>query len=243
MKVTREQLAEDYPDILFCDGLDEALLGVAHRFGMESVALYDRKKCIEIFMRDMRCDEGECAIDEPCQGECDHVHGMALEHFDFNVIGAWVGDLTPIFADLEGSAMSLDGTIRKIRDLADGRRHYDGTDDYTCFDALGDVRALCDAALKDEQVTPQEAPDGVGEFYLAQGLEEEPGEETVRISGGYGPDGPLDQEVDIIRTFTPEEHATTAKAAYEVINALLACGAPSEQLRGAANVVLRRLSV
>jgi hypothetical protein len=34
--------------------------------------------------------------------------------------------------------------LEKIRELADGRRHYDGQDGYTCFDALGDIRELCD---------------------------------------------------------------------------------------------------
>jgi hypothetical protein len=38
--------------------------------------------------------------------------------------------------------------IKKIREIADGRRHYDGTDDYTCFDALGDIREICDKALE-----------------------------------------------------------------------------------------------
>jgi hypothetical protein len=77
-----EQLAEDYPDLLFCDGLEHALLGVAHRFGMEPVALYDKAKIIKGYMDDgMTWEEGE-------------------EFFSFNVIGAWVGPMTPVFADL-----------------------------------------------------------------------------------------------------------------------------------------------
>jgi hypothetical protein len=34
--------------------------------------------------------------------------------------------------------------LEKIREIADGRRHYDGIDDYTCYDALGDIRQLID---------------------------------------------------------------------------------------------------
>ena len=37
--------------------------------------------------------------------------------------------------------------LKKIRDIADGRRHYDGIDDYTCYDALGDIRQLVDDYL------------------------------------------------------------------------------------------------
>jgi len=40
-------------------------------------------------------------------------------------------------------------TLNTIRDLADGRRHYDGTEGYDCFAALGDVRDLCDGVLND----------------------------------------------------------------------------------------------
>jgi hypothetical protein len=81
MTVTREHLSERYPGMVFCDGLDEALIGVVARFGMEAVALYDRQKVIAIFMRD------GCTYEE------------AEEYFEFNVIGAWVGPLTPAFAE------------------------------------------------------------------------------------------------------------------------------------------------
>ena len=98
MTVTREQLAEEDPDILFCDGFDEALIGVCHRFN-DSFALYDRKKVIEILMRDMSREEAE-------------------EYFSFNVIGAWVGDYTPAFADLateeRRSRVSAQEEIKKI---------------------------------------------------------------------------------------------------------------------------------
>lgn len=79
--VTREELAEEHPDLLFVDGHDNALLGVAYRFGMEPVALYDRSRIIENLMADGMA------------------HEEAEEFFDFNIIGAWVGERTPIFAD------------------------------------------------------------------------------------------------------------------------------------------------
>lgn len=97
MSVSREALAEDYPDLLYCDGFDEALLGVAHRFGMEPVALYDRHKVIEMIVKD-----SNCPADHSClEGEaCDACYHSAEEYFSFNIIGAWVGELTPVFAEI-----------------------------------------------------------------------------------------------------------------------------------------------
>lgn len=79
----REKAAELVgDDLLFADGLDEALIGIVTRFGMEPVALYDRDKVIEIFMKEgLNLEEAE-------------------EHFGFNVFGAWVGEKTPAYAVL-----------------------------------------------------------------------------------------------------------------------------------------------
>ena len=84
MTVTREKLAEQYPDadLLFADGLDHALIGVCLRFGQEPIALYDRRKVIEGYLA-----EGL-------------THEEAEDHFAFTVIGAWGGDATPAFAVL-----------------------------------------------------------------------------------------------------------------------------------------------
>ena len=49
--------------------------------------IYDRKKCIEILAAGMTVtDEDEQSAEE-----------MAEEWFEFNTIGAWVGERTPIF--------------------------------------------------------------------------------------------------------------------------------------------------
>ena len=78
----REYIAEYSPDALFAEGLDDAIIGVVERFAMTPVVLYDADKCIEIFMeQDMTLEE-------------------AKEFFDFNVLGAWVGNGTPCFAIL-----------------------------------------------------------------------------------------------------------------------------------------------
>lgn len=37
--------------------------------------------------------------------------------------------------------------LKRLREHVDGRRHYDGTEGYTCFDALGDVRNMIDQEI------------------------------------------------------------------------------------------------
>ena len=79
----RQKLLEEYPDIdfLFADGLDEAIIGVdISSFNSEPRVVYNIKKCIEIFQRDMTYEE-------------------AVEHFAFNVSGAYMGEQTPIWMD------------------------------------------------------------------------------------------------------------------------------------------------
>ena len=81
--VKRKQIEENYPDseLLFADGFDDAIIGVAQQFNTMSVA-YNRDKCIEILMKDM--DQLE-----------------AIEYFEFNVIGAYVGEHTPTFISMD----------------------------------------------------------------------------------------------------------------------------------------------
>lgn len=73
------QVRDQLPDeALLADGFDEAVLGVCHRYGQEPVAAYDYERCISILMKDMSWEEAE-------------------EHFQYNVIGAWLGEFTPVF--------------------------------------------------------------------------------------------------------------------------------------------------
>lgn len=78
----RETLADVSPDAMTLDGFDEALVGIVHRFGQMPLAAYDRTKIIEILMRD--------GIG----------YQEATEYYEFNMIGAWVGEGTPVFIDL-----------------------------------------------------------------------------------------------------------------------------------------------
>jgi hypothetical protein len=71
--MNREDL--DYEGLLFADGFDEAIIGVEER---TCVVAYDIDKIIEILMRDMTEDE-------------------AVEYFEFNILGAYVGEKTPVY--------------------------------------------------------------------------------------------------------------------------------------------------
>ena len=69
-------------DLLLADGYDEAILGRGSRCGQRDVAVYDSEKIVGILVRDGM------------------THEEAVEYFDFNIIGAWMGDQTPIFVQL-----------------------------------------------------------------------------------------------------------------------------------------------
>ena len=80
---TRALLSEMLEEAIFLEPatFDEAILGIAERFGMEPVVCYDRTRCIDILARDMDREDAE-------------------EYFEFNTIGAWMGDRTPVFVDM-----------------------------------------------------------------------------------------------------------------------------------------------
>jgi hypothetical protein len=68
--------------MLKMDGYNDCILGTCYRFGQEPIFAYDRGKVLEKLMEDgMAYDEAE-------------------EFFEFNQLGAWVGDGTPCFIEL-----------------------------------------------------------------------------------------------------------------------------------------------
>ena len=84
--MNREQITdyieEHYPDaeILLADGFEDAFIGIVESFGSAPKALYNANSCIDVLMErdDMNHDE-------------------AMEFFDFNIAGAYVGEHTPAF--------------------------------------------------------------------------------------------------------------------------------------------------
>jgi len=77
--MTKEDIAEIDSEVLFADGFDDAILGLAERCGMDTVVAYDTDKVIEMLMS-QGMDDTE-----------------AREYFDYNIVGAYVGEKTPIF--------------------------------------------------------------------------------------------------------------------------------------------------
>jgi len=75
----RNDMLEQFNGALLADGFEDALIGYGQRFSYP-VANYDYDKCLKILIeRDgMEYDE-------------------ALEFFDFNVVGAYVGESTPVY--------------------------------------------------------------------------------------------------------------------------------------------------
>ena len=66
--------------LIKADGLEDAIIGVGSRINMPEVLIYSYNKCVKIFM------------------ERDGMtHEEAIEWMEYNVVGAWVGETTPIF--------------------------------------------------------------------------------------------------------------------------------------------------
>ena len=77
-------MKEEEEDFLFADGFDEAILGVGRRATQPEVVAYDYEKCVQILVeRDEMTEED------------------AREFMEFNVVGAFVGERTPVFVDRE----------------------------------------------------------------------------------------------------------------------------------------------
>ena len=81
--MTREELLEVYEglidentEILMADGFDNAIIGLCSK---SMRVIYDYDLMIEVLE-----DEGMTEIE-------------AIEHLEFNVLNAWVGDQTPIY--------------------------------------------------------------------------------------------------------------------------------------------------
>lgn len=67
-------------EALLAGGFEEAFLGVAERCGQPTLAVYDADICVEILVRR------------------DHMsYDDAMEFFEFNVLGSWCGEGTPLF--------------------------------------------------------------------------------------------------------------------------------------------------
>ena len=72
-------MAYDEKGFMLADGLEAAFVGLVDRFGKPPIACYDYDLVIQSFIEEGMTEE------------------EAIEHFEYNVIGAWVGERTPCY--------------------------------------------------------------------------------------------------------------------------------------------------
>ena len=82
--MTREEIEEINPEALLCDGFDEAIIGMAERINLGPVVAYSVEKIIGTLM-----SRDEMSYED------------AYEYYNFNIVGAWIGDNTPVFITTE----------------------------------------------------------------------------------------------------------------------------------------------
>ena len=68
------------PELLFADGFDDCIIGMTINDKGLAVVLYSEEQVIQSLAKQMPLTE-------------------AIEYFDFNIKGAYVGDRTPIFLE------------------------------------------------------------------------------------------------------------------------------------------------
>tara|TARA_R110001592_G_scaffold179189_1_gene420657 strand:+ start:2632 stop:2883 length:252 start_codon:yes stop_codon:yes gene_type:complete len=71
-------ITEINPKALMADGFDDAILGITNRCGDDSLIAYDYDKCVKILQKEMSYED-------------------AVEYMEFNIVGSYVGEGTPIF--------------------------------------------------------------------------------------------------------------------------------------------------
>lgn len=88
-----DQLAEETEgEGILYPNYEEALVGICRRFNQPPVALYSYSKCIKALMKEFSGD-GRTE---------DELYDAAVEWFEFNTLGAWVGEYTPAFLYCDG---------------------------------------------------------------------------------------------------------------------------------------------
>ena len=79
------------------NGLEDAIIGVGSRMNMPDVLIYSYNKCVKIFME----KEG-------------WTHEEAIEWMDYNVVGSWGGETTPIFVHEIPSDQKIDEFLEEL---------------------------------------------------------------------------------------------------------------------------------
>jgi hypothetical protein len=90
MVSVRKILDEYAEDSVILDGFDGAIIGITEEFGRGPRILYSKDKILEILTLNEQMDIAE-----------------AIEYYEFNILGSYLGERTPIF---------LDKTIKEMED-------------------------------------------------------------------------------------------------------------------------------
>ena len=97
---------ENDDEVIYYDGLKEAFIGLGFQQFNGPYAIYDREKAIEIIARDFYKEKKKEHEFEKMNAEeklkvvqdiGDEAYMEAVEYFEYNTEGAWMGDRTPIF--------------------------------------------------------------------------------------------------------------------------------------------------
>jgi len=78
--MNREEIEEINPEALLCDGFNEAIIGMAERINLGPIVAYDVDKMLKIMV-----ERDGMTYEE------------AMEYFDYNILGAWLGENTPVY--------------------------------------------------------------------------------------------------------------------------------------------------
>lgn len=82
--MNKREIVSEYNEMaLFAEGFDKAIIGISRRADLPPLVTYDIAKCIEVLV------EQGMSYDE------------AQDYFDYNVVGSYMGENTPIFVDTE----------------------------------------------------------------------------------------------------------------------------------------------
>lgn len=80
----KELISELNPDALFIDGFDDAIIGITERHDIGALVVYGEKEIIDKLIQDMDDeDESEKEL-------------MAIEYYEYNILGSWVGENGPL---------------------------------------------------------------------------------------------------------------------------------------------------
>lgn len=87
----------DEEKLVKADGFEDAIIGVGGRINMPEVLIYSYNKCVKILMKREKW-----------------THEEAIEWMDYNVVGSWVGETTPIFVHEIPSDQKIDDFLDEL---------------------------------------------------------------------------------------------------------------------------------